>query len=59
MLDGLVLDAPVSRVRPDLKTVTNVLLCGIEGLRDRMIPLHVLSGRDAGMPQCAVHSRLH
>src|SRR5271165_3140220 len=38
MLDGLVLDALVSRVRPDLKTVTNVLLCGIEGLRDRMIP---------------------
>ena len=47
MLDGLVLDALISRVRPDLKTVTNVLLCGIEGLRDRMIPLDVLNGRDA------------
>lgn len=47
MLDGLVLDALISRVRPDLKTVTNVLLCGTEGLRDRMIPLDVLNGRDA------------
>lgn len=47
MLDGLVLDALISRVRPDLKTVTNVILCGIEGLRERMIPLDVLSGRGA------------
>ena len=47
MLDGLALDALISPVRPDLKTVTNVLLCGIEGLCDRMIPLDVLNGRDA------------
>lgn len=47
MLDGLVLDALVSRARPDLKIVTNALLCGIEGLQDRFIPLDVLGGRSA------------
>lgn len=41
LLDGLVLDAVLQELRPDVKILANSLLWGIEELRDRLLPVDV------------------
>lgn len=47
LLDGLVLDAVLSRVRLDIKILTNAVLSGIEEMKERSIPLDVFGGQGA------------
>lgn len=47
LLDGLILDAMLSRVRTDTKILTNALLSAIEEMHDRCIPLDVFGGQGA------------
>jgi putative hemolysin len=47
LLDGLVLDAVLHDLRPDVKILTNSFLWGIEELRDRCLPVGVCGGPDS------------
>lgn len=44
LLDGLVLDAVLQELRPDVKILANSLLWGIEELGDRCLPVVVFGG---------------
>ncbi len=44
MLDGVVLGAAISRVRPDVRFVANSLLSSVSGLRDRILPVDPFGG---------------
>ena len=44
ILDGMLLDGVLLRARPDIKILTNSLLCGLDELRDRCLPIEVFGG---------------
>lgn len=46
-VEGIVLGAVVSRVRPDIRLVANSLLASIPGLQDRIIPVNPFGGAQA------------
>ena len=46
LLDGLVLDAVLRDLRPDIKILANSFLWGIEELRDHFLPVDVFGGPD-------------
>jgi putative hemolysin len=45
LLDGLLLDVFLSKVRPETKIVANRLLCSIPEISDRFFPVEVLHGQ--------------
>lgn len=45
LLDGLLLDAVLHRVRPDCKILTNSVLCAIPEVSARCLPVDILSGQ--------------
>ncbi len=47
LLDGLIVDALFTPLRPDLKIIANVLLSNIDEFRERFIPLDVLGGKSS------------
>lgn len=47
LLDGLVMDVLLRRVRPDLRILTNSILCDVPELHDRCLGVDVFGGRDA------------
>ncbi len=47
ILDGMLLDSVLLRARPDIKILTNSMICGIEELRDRVLPIDVFGGEAA------------
>jgi putative hemolysin len=42
LLDGMVLDSVLLRVRPDIKILTNAILCQLRELKERFIPIGVI-----------------
>lgn len=47
LLDGMLLDSILLRVRPDIKILTNSLICSVEELRHRCLPIDVFETGDA------------
>ena len=47
LLDGMALDAILLRVRPDIKILTNAVLCELRELRDRFIPVGVFDEKSS------------
>ena len=47
ILDGMLLDQVLLRVRPDIKILTNALICGLEELKTRCLPIEVFGGEGA------------
>lgn len=47
LLDGLILDAILMRVRPDFHLMLNAVLAHLEETRDRCIPIDVFGGKSA------------
>ena len=45
LLDGMVLDSILLRVRPNIKMLTNAVLCHLRELHERFIPVHVLDAQ--------------
>lgn len=47
-VDGLILAALCTKIRPDLKIIVNRMLYGVPELRDMAIPVNVMRGRNGG-----------
>ncbi len=47
LLDGIILDHLVQQVRPDIKVLSNSLLCSFEELKERIIPVDVFADQKA------------
>lgn len=47
ILDGMLLDSVLLKTRPDIKILTNAMICGIEELQDRCLPIDVFGGTSA------------
>ncbi len=45
LIDGLLLDVFLSKIRPEAKIIANRLLCGIPEAGDRFVPVEVLRAR--------------
>ena len=47
ILDGMLLDSVLLRARPDIKILTNSIICGIQELSERVLPIEVFGGDGA------------
>ena len=56
-LHGMVLDSVLLRVRPDIKVLTNGVLCYLRELQERFIPVSVFDGKATAENLSAYFSR--